>query len=57
MRAHPSAQVVLVQGSPVDPEPMRLRLAVMAAFGVTATRRGQHCALPHLLFSSPPLFP
>lgn len=44
-------QVVLVQGEAVEPEPMRLRLAAMAAFSVTITRKGHDCALPRMLFS------
>lgn len=44
-------QVVLVGGEAVEPEPVRLRLAAMAAFSVTITRRGHDCALPRMLFS------
>ena len=44
-------QVVLVGGRPVEPEALRLRLAAMAAFGVTATRRGDNCQLPYALFA------
>ena len=37
--------LVMLQGKTVEPQPLLMRLAALAAFGVTTTRRAQDCEL------------
>jgi len=44
-------QIVLVEGKQVEPQPQRMRLAALAAFGVAAARKAPQGKLPRLLFA------
>ena len=37
--------LVVLQGKHLEPQPLRMRLAALAAFGVATTRRAQDCKL------------
>ena len=43
-------QLVVLQGQTVEPQPLKMRMAAIAAFGVASTRRSTDCQLPRLLF-------
>jgi len=46
-----SDQLVMMQGKTVEPQPLRMRLAALAAFGVSTTRRAQDCELERSLYA------
>ena len=43
--------LVVLQGEQLEPQPLRMRLAALAAFGVATTRRSQECKLVRQLLN------
>ena len=43
--------LVVLQGEQLEPQPQRMRLAALAAFGVATTRRSQECKLVRQLLN------